>query len=137
MANLRETAGQDILQKPADELGRIDSYLSPVVRAASAIREGYLVLLTRHDSPVADGDAKDLRGEVLQRGLAVCNRLGMNDPILLPDHRINLGKQVGSLEGIAKLGAEKDGQPRTGTKKSARKASHCEPFALIPPPGTT
>ncbi len=108
MPNLRETARQDVLQESADELERIDSHLSPAVRAAPAIREGHLALLTRHDPPVADGDAKDVRGEVLQGGLAVSNRLGMNHPILLPDRRIDLGEQAGALEGSAELGAEED-----------------------------
>src|SRR5271166_1419594 len=75
MPKLRETARQDMLQESADELERIDSHLSPAVRAAPAIREGHLALLTRHDPSVADGDAKDVRGEVLQGGLAVSNRL--------------------------------------------------------------
>ena len=48
--HLLEAAGQDVLEKPADELEGIDGHLPPAVRAAAAIREGHAAVRRRRRS---------------------------------------------------------------------------------------
>ena len=110
MPDLLKAAGQDVLQEAADELERVKGHFPPAVRAATAIRKRHLTVIARDDPPVADGDAKDIRGQVLQRGSAVANRLGNGLPSLAAIPPDRPPPAAGAIQGIAELGAKEDRQ---------------------------
>ncbi|MCG3158995.1 MAG: hypothetical protein DKINENOH_05643 [bacterium] len=58
-------------------------------------------------SAVADGNAKDVRREILERAFAGTNRPAIDDPIFFPSLRRHLAKQLRLLlERVAELGAK-------------------------------
>ena len=57
---------------------------------------------------VAEGDAKDVRGEVLESGGAGADCLAVNHPILVPDARVNRREQAALFQGVSHLGPEDD-----------------------------
>jgi len=63
-----------------------------------------------HQSAVADGDTEDVRGQVLEGGLSIADRLAVDDPILLPDLWRYLSKGGRLFEEVEEFGAEQLGE---------------------------
>jgi hypothetical protein len=70
------------------------------------IAKGDLTVLEFEEAVVAEGHAEDIGGEIFQGGLATADRLTIDDPILLPDLRWDLGVEGSVLEGVTELGTE-------------------------------
>ena len=83
IAHLDKALGQDVLQETVDEfLGGQRAELG--LAGVGFVAEGDLVVLDLDDAAIAEGDAKDVGGEILERGAAIADRLAMHDPLLLP-----------------------------------------------------
>lgn len=81
------------------------------------IGESDVAVLQLTEAVVADSDAKDVRGEILEGWFAGAYGFGMHDPVFAPDARLGLSKQVGLLELITKLGAKDPGKRFDGDQK--------------------
>ena len=101
--HLLEAAWQHVLEEPADELlGGQRGGLSRIGLGVT-VAECDLAVFESEEVAVADGDAKDIRGQVLQGGLAAAHRDDIHDPVLVPDLRWDLVKQAGLLEQVRNL----------------------------------
>jgi len=106
IAHLDQALGQDVLQETRDELvGGQRAELGLAGIGCITVRD--LVVLHLDDAAVAEGNAKDVRGEILERGAqrAIANGLAVNDPALLPHIRGNVRKAIGLAQDVAHLGA--------------------------------
>ena len=82
VADFDKALGQDMLQEATDELcGREGTGLE-FAGVGGSVAEGYSAVYQLEDAMVADGDAKDVRGQILQDGQAAAHRLAVDDPIL-------------------------------------------------------
>jgi len=63
-----------------------------------------------HQSAIADGDTEDVRGQVLEGGLSIADRLAVDDPILLPDLWRYLSKGGRLFEEVEEFGTEEFGK---------------------------
>jgi len=66
VAHLDEAPGQDVLEEAADELLGRQGAGSERAGVGGAVAEGDPVMLDFQDAPVADGDAEDVGGEILE-----------------------------------------------------------------------
>jgi len=82
-----------MLKKPMDEFLGGQSAKLGLARAGGAITESDLILHHLDDAAVAEGDAKDVGGEILEGGAAIADGLAVNDPILLPHLRRDVCKE--------------------------------------------
>jgi len=73
---------------------------------AVLITKGDLAVFELEEAVVAEGHAEDIGSEIFQGGLAAADRLTIDDPILVPDLRGQLGVEGSFLEGVTELGAE-------------------------------
>jgi hypothetical protein len=62
---------------------------------SSVETEGNLTVTVGEEAVVGNGDPKDVRGQRLQGATAMADGLTMDDPILPPDSRRHLCKQIG------------------------------------------
>lgn len=110
VADLDEAIGEHVLEEAADELLGTDGALFELISGGVFIRESDLASLQLAEAVVAEGDAKDVRGEILESFGARAHRLRVNHPIFTPDAGRYLSKKFSLLEGIAELGAEDAGE---------------------------
>ena len=84
VANAMEAARQDVQEKAADELGRLERHgLEPVAAFDAVILpfEGYARVVEREEPGVRDGDAVGVAGEISEHGLRSGEgSLGVDDP---------------------------------------------------------
>jgi hypothetical protein len=106
VAHFDKTLGQDMLQEAVDELVRLQGTQVGLTSVGIAVAEGDLVVLQADQAAIANGDAKDIRREVLEGLEAIPDRLAVYDPVLFPDRRRDEVKAVGLAQGVAELGAE-------------------------------
>ena len=106
ITDLDEARWQDVLEEAADELLGRDG-------AALELRSGRLFVLKSDvaifelaKAVVADSDAKDVRGEILEGALATADCLAVNYPVFFPDAPIDLSKQPGLFQRVTELAAE-------------------------------
>ena len=66
VADFDEARREDVLQETTDELGGGDGAVLELLRGGLFVRESYLALLQLADAVVADSDAEDVRGEILE-----------------------------------------------------------------------
>jgi hypothetical protein len=64
-----EAFGQNVLKEAADELFGRDGRVSGLIRGRILVGKSDLAILEREDAVIADGDAKDVRGEVFESSL--------------------------------------------------------------------
>src|SRR6202035_1984685 len=74
------------------------------------VRESYLAVFQFTQAVIADGDAEDVRGEILKGLGARADRFGVDHPVFAPDARLDLGEELGLFQRVAKLGAEDGGE---------------------------
>jgi hypothetical protein len=65
-----EAFGQNVLKEAADELFGRDGRVSGLIRGRILVGKSDLAILEGEDAVIADGDAKDVRGEVFESSLA-------------------------------------------------------------------
>jgi hypothetical protein len=90
IADFLETLGQDVLQETTDELLGREGAGFAVAGGAVTVTESDLTLLKFEDTAIGEGDAKDIRSQILEGRLAGADRLTVNDPLLPPDLGRNL-----------------------------------------------
>jgi hypothetical protein len=104
VADLLKTFGQDVLQEATDELLGGEGAGFPAAGGAVTVAERDLTLLKFKDTPIGEGDAKNIGSQILEGRLTGANRLTVDDPGLPPDRGRDLVEQFGLLQGSAKLG---------------------------------
>ena len=106
-----------MLEEAADELFSGDRTTLNLIGGRLFISESDVPIFQLAQAVVADSDAKDVRGEILEGLCATADGFGMNYPILAPEVRSNCREQPGLFQCIAKLGAEDHGQRFDGHEK--------------------
>src|SRR6266436_4949004 len=76
---------EDVLQEAANELCGSDGTVLKLLRGRLFVRESNLALLQFTQAVVTEGDAKDVRSEILESLHATANGLGVDHPVLAPD----------------------------------------------------
>jgi hypothetical protein len=94
VADLHEVFGQDMLQETMDELmgSQGATFFSTGLSVAIAKRD--TVILQLEETVVAEGDAENVRGQILQGIETGAHRFTMHDPILLPDCQTVVGMRA-------------------------------------------
>src|SRR3972149_3610898 len=83
--HLDETMGQDVLQKPVNEVFS-EKNSDPLLLAFRILKlKRHLASIQAEDSAVADGNAENVRCKVAKRTLAGTDSKHINDPGLFPD----------------------------------------------------
>lgn len=97
---------QHVVKEPADELfsGQRGSFRCLGFGVMVAERDA--AIFESEDVSVADGNAKDIGGQILQGSFAAADSNNIHNPVLLPEVRQDLIKETGLLEQVAKLGPE-------------------------------
>jgi hypothetical protein len=90
IADFLKTLGQDVLQEATDKLLGREGATFPVAGSPVTVTERHLPVLKFKDTPVGEGDPKDIGGQILESGLTCPDRLAVNDPLLPPDRGRNL-----------------------------------------------
>jgi len=106
VAHFDKALGQDVLQETVDELLGREGAQGRVVGVGGAVTECNPAVFEFEDAGVGDGDAEDVRGEILERVPAIADRLAVYDPRLSPHTGGNLGETTTRPQGITELGAE-------------------------------
>jgi len=105
VTHLDKAFGQNVLQETVNEfLG--GERAEPGVTGVGFVAKGDLIILHLDDTAVAEGDAKDVRGEILERGATVADGFAVDNPILLPYGSGDTRKAIGFTQRITKLGAK-------------------------------
>ncbi len=94
------------MQEATNELFGSDGATLELVRGRLFVSESDLTILQLAQAVIAEGHAKDVRGEIFESLLTRAYRLGMHDPVLLPHSGVDLRKEFRLLEAIAELGAK-------------------------------
>ena len=84
VADLDKVFGQNVLKETVNELFGGQGAELGLAGAGGAITESDLIIFHLDEAAVAEGNAKDVGGEILEGGAAVADRLAMHDPVLLP-----------------------------------------------------
>ena len=104
IANLHKSMGENMLEETLKELLDRKRTLFELSAIGSAVLKGDLgtfhtaAIVKRKQTTIADGNAMDIRSQILERSLTISNRLAMNDPLLRPDLGGNLLKEFGFLQ---------------------------------------
>ena len=94
VAHLDKALGQDVLQETVDELLSRERAEGRALGVGGTVTERDPTVLEFEDAGIGDGDAEDVRGEILERVPAVADRLAVHDPRLLPHTGGNLGEAI-------------------------------------------
>jgi hypothetical protein len=90
VTDLHETFGQHMLKEALEETFNRESAVFELPGIRSAILKGNLGCLHAalvndlDQAAIADGDAVDIRGEILESGLSISHRFAMDNPIPPP-----------------------------------------------------
>ena len=93
VADFNEAWREDVLQEAADELVRAHGAVLELLSGGLFIGESDVALFQFTQTVVAEGDAEDVRGEILESLGATAHRFGVDHPVLLPDALLDLSKQ--------------------------------------------
>ena len=97
-----------MLKEAADKLLGGNGRESGPICGRVLVGECDQAIIEREDAAIAGGDAKDVRSEVFEGGLARAYRLRVNDPIFAPDLLIKEMEEIALFEQVPELGAEED-----------------------------
>ncbi len=117
VTDLDEAWWEHMLEEAADELLGGDGATLELISGRLFVSESDRALLQRTDAVVADSDAKDVGGEILEGLLAGAHGCGMDHPVFLPERGRYWSKQFRLLEGLAEPGAEDWGKGFDGQQK--------------------
>ena len=79
-----QALGEHVLQEAADEFFGRRGAEPGAAGVGEAVTECHFAVFQFEDAVVADGDAEDVGGEILEGVEAIANRLAMHHPLLLP-----------------------------------------------------
>src|SRR6266403_758214 len=117
VADFDEAWGEDVLQEAADELDGGDGAVLKLVSGGLFVRESDSALFQFTQAVVTEGDAKDVRSQILKSQGATAHRLRVEHPVFAPNSRGQQGKQFCLFQCVTKLGAEDHGQGFDGDKE--------------------
>ena len=117
VADFDEARREHVLQEAVDELLRAEGAVLDLRRGRLFVRESDLALLQFTQAIVTEGDAKDVRSEILESLSAGAYRLGMDHPVLALDGGRDLSKEISHFQGVTELGAEDAGERFDGNQK--------------------
>jgi len=103
-----EAFGQDVLKEATDKLLGGNGRESGPISGRILVGKSHLAILEDENAAIADGDAKDVRSEVFEGGLARAYGLRVNDPIFAPNLRVKEMEEISLFEQVSELGAEQD-----------------------------
>jgi len=99
VAHFDEALGQHVLEEAADEGGGGQGASSKLLGRRFLVLKSDLTVGELEEALVAEGDAEDVRGEVLESGGAGAHCLAVNQPIFVPDARVNRREQAALFRG--------------------------------------
>src|SRR5262249_48430741 len=118
IAYLVEAGRQDVLEEAPDELVAGHGLLALAVGGAVLVAVGHSGVVDGQDAVVGDGDAEDVAGEIVERGLlSLAPWRGVTDQRDLPDMGRQAGGRAESGEGVAEAGAGQGGERRLREQK--------------------
>src|SRR5437870_97435 len=117
VTDLDEAVGEDVLEEAADELLSGDGAVLELIGGGLFVSESDGAVFQLAQAVVAEGHAKDVRGEILEGLFAGAHGFGMHDPVFAPDARSDCSEQISLFQFIAKLGAEDHGEGFNGHQK--------------------
>lgn len=103
VANLHKTMRQDVLKKTLDEFFSRESATLELTVIGRAVGEGDLGggdvtgVNAADQTTVAEGNPVDVGSQILERCLAIANRLAVHHPFFLPNLGRDLGEEIRSL----------------------------------------
>lgn len=106
VTDLDEARWEHVLEEATDELFGGDGATLELVSGRFFVGKSDVAILQLAETVVTEGDAKDVRGQILESLLARADGFGMDHPGFLPDAGWYLSKEFGLLEGLAELSAE-------------------------------
>ena len=80
VAHLRTAAREDVLQEPAKKLDAREGGAPDLLGTVVAIPKGDVVVVNLLEPTVADGDAKEIPGEVVEHARAIASGLRVDHP---------------------------------------------------------
>src|SRR5437762_6964585 len=95
VTDLDESLREHVLQEATNELFSGDGATLELVSGRFFVRESDRAVLQFKDAVIAEGDAKDVRGEILESLGARADRLGVDHPVFAPDARLDLSEELG------------------------------------------
>jgi len=84
IADFGRAVGQDVLNKPMDELDAGKGEVANLMRSIVGIAKTNPAIIDGFDPAVGDRDAEEVACQILKDLVATARRLGMDDPFLLP-----------------------------------------------------
>src|SRR5712692_7291927 len=117
VTDLDEPIREQVLEEATDELLGGDGAVLELISGRLFERESDLAIFQLAQAVVADSDAKDVRGEILESLLATADGFGMDHPIFAPEARRDCREQSSLFQFIAKLGAEDPGERFDGEQE--------------------
>ena len=85
VADFHTATGQDVLEKPADEVLSAKRDMTYLPAAVVAIPEADHAVVEGFQTAVGDGNAEDVAAEIIEDFFATASVLRVNDPFLLPE----------------------------------------------------
>ena len=76
-----------------------------------------LAVCETEEAVVGEGDAVEVRSEVLENGKAVTGRAAIDHPVLFPEYGGSQGEEVSFFQGITELGPEDGRQSLRGQEE--------------------
>jgi hypothetical protein len=106
-----------VLEETTNELFGRDGATLKLVGGRLFVREGDEPIFQFAQAVVAEGDAKDVRGEILEGLLAGAYRFGVDHPVFAPDAGRDCREQRSLFQLVTKLGAKDPGERFNGNEE--------------------
>src|SRR5258705_13452118 len=110
VTDLDEARWEDVLQEAAGEILGGKGARLELISGRLFVRESDLAIMQLAQPVVAGGDAKDVRGEILESLCATADRFGVDHPVFAPDAGRDLSQEISHFQGVTELGAEDAGE---------------------------
>jgi len=117
VTDLDEAVGEHVLEEATDELCGGDGAMLELISGRLFVSESDLTIMQLAEAVVAEGDAKDVRGEILESLLTGAHRFGVDHPVFAPNAGLEQSKQTSLFQLLTKLGTEDPGERFDGDEK--------------------
>src|SRR6266496_1232146 len=134
VADLHKAFGQDMLQETMDEVFCSQGTTFFCTRVGGAVAKRDSATFQLEETVVAQGDAENVRGEILQRIETGAHAFTMDDPILLPNVGRNMSITMGATQSLLQFATENSGE---GTHRQQEVLTCRNPAFFSVLPGST
>jgi hypothetical protein len=114
---LDKAPGQHMLEKPVDEFQSRESCPFPLISLGVFVAECDLIVFNAYNAVIGKGNAVNIGCQIFQSGGTIRKRFAVNHPVLFPEIRRNLFKEICFLERIPEHGPEDDRECFNGHKE--------------------